>query len=85
LVATVGRNGVRPDAARTLALCERLAGDRDDMVEKAVSWALRFLSQKDRAAVDAYWPANASRYGARVRREVRHKLTTGLKNPRRPA
>lgn len=82
LVATVGRNAVRADPARTLALCLRLAADRDDMVEKAVSWALRYLSQKDRAAVAAFMDEHGTAFAARVRREVRNKLATGRKNPR---
>lgn len=83
LVATVGRNAVRPDPERTFALCLRLAEDRDDMVEKAVSWALRWLAQKDRTVVDAFWDAEAQRFRPRVRREVAHKLSTGRKTPRR--
>lgn len=83
LVATVGRNAVGPDPERTFALCLRLAEDRDDMVEKAVSWALRWLAQKDRAVVDAFWDTHADCFRPRVRREVGHKLTTGRKTPRR--
>lgn len=82
LVTSVGRNATRPDPTKTLALCLCLAGDRDDMVEKAVSWALRFLSQRDRPAVVAFMAEHGDRFGARVRREVTHKLTTGLKSPR---
>lgn len=85
VVATVGRNATKPDPASTFALCLRLAADRDDMVEKAVSWALRYLSQKDRAAVEAFWAEHGDRFRPRVQREVRHKLATGLKNPRRTA
>ena len=87
LVATVGLNarasGGQGDAARSLAICRRLAADRDDMVEKALSWALRFLSQRDRAAVERFMAEMGDRLPARVRREVRHKLTTGLKAPRK--
>jgi 3-methyladenine DNA glycosylase AlkD len=82
LVATVGRNATRPDPAGTFAICLRLADDKDDMVEKAVSWALRYLSQKDRAAVVAFMTKNGERFRARVKREVRNKLSTGLKTPR---
>ncbi len=81
LVATVGLNASRPDPARTFPLCLRLAADRDDMVEKAASWALRYLSQKDRDAVWAFMEEHGGKFGARVRREVRNKLSTGLKNP----
>jgi 3-methyladenine DNA glycosylase AlkD len=83
LVATVGRNAKNADPAGTFELCLRLVADRDDMVEKAVSWALRFLSQRDRPAVVAFMDAQGHRFGARVRREVRHKLDTGVKSRRR--
>jgi 3-methyladenine DNA glycosylase AlkD len=79
LVATVGG---RIEAQRTLRLCERLADDRDDVVEKALSWALRALSQQDRPAVETYMAGAEARLGARVKREVRHKLATGLKSGR---
>ncbi|MDQ0462548.1 3-methyladenine DNA glycosylase AlkD [Caulobacter ginsengisoli] len=84
LVSTVALNrpaeGGRIDAPRTLAICARLAGDRDDMVEKAVSWALRELGRQDAAPVEAFLADNI--VGARVRREVGNKLRTGLKNPK---
>jgi 3-methyladenine DNA glycosylase AlkD len=86
LVATVGLNarghGPDGDAARTLKICRALAADRDDMVEKALSWALRFLSQRDRPAVAAFMEDQGENLPARVRREVRTKLTTGKKNAR---
>lgn len=48
LVATIGLNtktgGGYGDAQRTLADCEVLADDRDDMAVKALSWALRVLA-----------------------------------------
>jgi len=85
LVATTGLNvpsrGGRGDAARTLAVCERLARDRDDMVEKALSWALRELVRHDPAAVAGFLDAHAAELAPRVRREVTSKLTTGLKQP----
>jgi len=87
LVSTVALNmpadGGRGDPDRTLAMCRRLAGDRDDMVEKALSWALRVLAARDGAAVRHFLAAEDARLAARVKREVRHKLETGLKNPRR--
>lgn len=83
LVATVGLNATGPDPARTFPLCVRLADDRDDMVEKAVSWALRWLAQKDRGAVEAFMAEHGERFRPRVRREVGRKLATGLKTPRR--
>jgi 3-methyladenine DNA glycosylase AlkD len=70
------------DATRTLAICNLLASDRDDMIVKALSWALRELSGKEPRAVEDYLSAHAARLPARVLREVRSKLATGLKNTR---
>ena len=79
LVATVGHNAHRPDAGRTFAVCRALAADRDDMVVKAVSWALRYLSQKERAAVVDFMAECGAQFAIRVRREVGTKLATGRK------
>ena len=68
-------------ADRTLAICRALAADRDDMVEKALSWALRVLSRRDRPAVEKFMAEMGDRLPARARREVRNKLVTGLKTP----
>ncbi len=88
LVTTTGLNvktrGGRGDAPRTLAVCEVLADDRDDMVVKAMSWALRELVPWDPAAVERFLAEHEHRLAARVKREVRNKLSTGLKNPRKP-
>jgi 3-methyladenine DNA glycosylase AlkD len=89
LVCTVPLNnkarGGTGDAPRTLAVCRVLAGNRDDMVVKALSWALRELAKRDPAAVRGFLAGHEKVLAARVLREVRNKLTTGLKNPRRPA
>ena len=88
LVATTGLNvktrGGLGDAPRTLAVCEMLADDRDDMVVKAMSWALRELVPWAPDAVESFLAEHEDRLAARVKREVRNKLSTGLKNPRRP-
>ena len=87
LVATVGLNtktrGGYGDAPRTLAVCELLADDRDDMVVKALSWALRVLAPHDPAAVQHFLTTNEDRLAARVKRETQNKLATGVKNPRK--
>ena len=84
LVSTVALNmpadGGHGDPDRTLAVCGLLAGDRDDMVEKALSWALRALAVRDAAAVRQFLVAENARLAARVKREVRNKLETGLKH-----
>jgi 3-methyladenine DNA glycosylase AlkD len=87
LVSTVSLNvraqGGRGDAPRTLRICGLLVDDRDDTVVKALSWALRALIEWDRAAVEAFLDLHRPRLAARVVREVRRKLDTGLKNRRR--
>jgi 3-methyladenine DNA glycosylase AlkD len=86
LVCTVVLNrrtwGGKGDTSRTLAVCTLLMDDRDDMVVKGMSWALRELIATDRRAVERFLKKNHSVLAARVRREVTNKLTTGLKNPR---
>lgn len=87
LVATVPLNrrasGGTGDTDRTLAVCRLLVADRDDMVVKALSWALRDLSVRDPEAVEAFLLEYENILAARVKREVRNKLRTGLKNPQR--
>ena len=87
LVSTVALNmrshGGKGDSKRTLAVCRLLVNDRDDMVVKAMSWALRELVVHDPAAVRAFLSEYENVLAGRVKREVGNKLVTGLKNPRR--
>jgi 3-methyladenine DNA glycosylase AlkD len=89
LVSTVALNmrsqGGRGDVPRTLALCRLLATDHDDMVAKALSWALRELVVHDPEAVQGFLDTHGPDLAARVRREVTNKLRTGLKSPGRRA
>lgn len=80
LVATI-----RHDAAHALPLCEMLVDDRDDMVVKAMSWALRELSKRDRAAAERFLDEHRERLAPRVVRELTRKLETGLKSGASPA
>jgi 3-methyladenine DNA glycosylase AlkD len=86
LVSTVPLNnkdqGGNGDAKRTLAVCRLLVSDPDDMVVKALSWALRELAKRDPVAVRRFVAEHEKALAKRVVREVRNKLTTGLKNPR---
>jgi 3-methyladenine DNA glycosylase AlkD len=87
LVATVPLNskshGGRGDIRRTLQVCRMLESDRDPMVVKALSWALRVLAKAEPQAVQRYVNERGPALAALVQREVRNKLATGLKNPRR--
>ncbi len=59
------------------------AAEPDDVVRKALSWALREALGRDRDAVLAFLARHGEALPARVRREVGHKARTGLKAPRR--
>jgi 3-methyladenine DNA glycosylase AlkD len=81
LVSTVPLQG---DVARTLRICAALEDDRDPMVWKAVSWALRALAKRRPAAVRRFVDRHESALARGVVRETRSKLDTGVKSPRRP-
>lgn len=87
LVATVALNmksrGGSGDPRRTLLVCRGLVQDREPMVAKALSWALRALVGVDRQAVAEFLKEHDDVLPALVKREVRSKLKTGKKNPNR--
>ena len=87
LVSTVAFNvrsqGGKGDVPRTLAICRLLVADHEDMVVKALSWALRELVYFDPLAVEGFLRENEQVLAGRVKREVGSKLRTGLKNPRK--
>jgi 3-methyladenine DNA glycosylase AlkD len=87
LVSTVAWNvrsqGGPGDVLRTLAVCRLLAADHEDMLVKALSWALRELVPHDPQAVRAFLEEYQTVLAGRVKREVGSKLETGLKTPRR--
>ena len=87
LVSTVAFNirsqGGKGDVPRTLTICRILAADHEDMVVKALSWALRQLVYFDPNAVEGFMQEHEHVLAGRVKREVGSKLRTGLKNPRK--
>ncbi|MCB9904895.1 MAG: DNA alkylation repair protein [Planctomycetes bacterium] len=72
--------GGKGDVERTLLVCERLAADREEMVAKALSWALRTLVPISAVTVETFLAEYEDELAARVLREVRNKLHTGRKN-----
>ena len=84
VVSTVPLNlrarGGKGDVKRTLMICEKVVTDRDDMIVKALSWALRELSKSDKTAVENFMEKYDEQLTGRVRREVYTKLVTGRKN-----
>jgi len=84
LVSTVPLNREKPgDTNRTLAICREAVDDHHDAVVKGLSWALRELVKVNPKAVEEFLEKYQDRLAARVKREVRNKLTTGLKNPKK--
>jgi len=84
VVCTVPLNlrsrGGTGDAKRTLFICEKVLDDREDLIVKALSWALRELSKSNKQAVIEFLEKHGERVPSRVRREVTAKLGTGRKN-----
>ena len=84
VVSTVPLNlksrGGKGDIRRTLMICERVVEDRKDLVVKALSWALRELSKRNKAEVKKFMLEHEDQLAARVRKEVHTKLETGRKN-----
>jgi 3-methyladenine DNA glycosylase AlkD len=84
LVSTValGWRGSPDDLLKVEKICALLAADPDDLVVKALSWALREVAKKHPKEARAFLTAHKHALAARVIREVNNKLTTGLKTPR---
>ncbi|MCF8369816.1 MAG: DNA alkylation repair protein [Bacteroidales bacterium] len=84
LVATVSLNqkarGGTGAAERTLEICELFVKDHTDMINKALSWALRELAKIDPIPVIEFMNKHRAELHKRVSREVDHKLKTGTKN-----
>lgn len=83
LVSTVALNlvsrGGHGDPDRTFEVCEALAEDREPMVAKALSWALRSVLQHAPERVREFLDRHGESLPTLVRREVTRKLDTGRK------
>jgi 3-methyladenine DNA glycosylase AlkD len=84
LVATVSLNqkarGGTGDSEQTLEICKLAVDDHQDMITKALSWALRELAKVDKDPVLDFMNKYRDRLHRRVVREVTSKLETGRKN-----
>lgn len=84
VVSTVALNlksrGGTGDLKRTLAVCERVVSDHHDMINKALSWALREVAKREPKPVQVFIDEHRSLLHSRVIREVERKLVTGRKN-----
>lgn len=84
VVATVSLNqkarGGLGDSERTLEICKLVVDDHQEMIVKALSWALRELAKTDKNPVIEFINENENRLHKKVLREVKNKIETGLKN-----
>src|SRR5262245_43744461 len=89
VVCTIALNvrarGGTGDVDRTLAVCQQVVTDREDMVVKGLSWALRSLVEWDRAAVAEFLKEHELSLPGRVKREVMTKIETGRKRRPKPS
>ncbi|MBD3369826.1 hypothetical protein GF402_05620 [Candidatus Fermentibacteria bacterium] len=83
LALNIKARGGSGDTERTLAVCSEVVDDRDCLVIRALSRALRSLVDHDKDAVRRFLREHGKRLASRVRREVRNKIRTGVKEPRR--
>jgi 3-methyladenine DNA glycosylase AlkD len=83
VVSTVALNqkarGGEGDTPRTLDICRLVASDQDEMVAKALSWALRELAKRDTTPVIEFLDEYDAILPSRVKREVKRKIETGRK------
>lgn len=84
IVATVSLNqkarGGTGDSEQTLEICKLAIDDHEDMIVKALSWALRELAKVDKEPVAEFILKYKDRLHKKVLREVTNKLETGKKN-----
>ena len=83
VVATVALNqkarGGRGDAEQTIKICSLVINDKNDMVIKALSWALRELAKRDKQSVIDFIDKNNTFLSQKIKREVGNKLNFGKK------
>jgi 3-methyladenine DNA glycosylase AlkD len=82
-VATVALNqkarGGTGDSKQTLEICALAVDDHQEMINKALSWALRELAKVERDPVIEFIEKYRERLNKKVLREVTHKIETGTK------
>lgn len=78
IVATLRfiRNG---EFGPTLEISERLLGDREDLIHKAVGWMLREVGKRDRPTLEAFLAKNASAMPRTVLRYAIERFPEGLR------
>lgn len=79
LTAPIAQSPDRRILDLSFQLIDRLKGDKDGRVTKAISWLLRKGVKQHREAIAAYLEAEAANLPAIAARETRRKLATGKK------
>jgi len=83
IVATVALNqkarGGTGDASQTLSICQLAVEDHEEMIIKALSWALRELAKVDPESVAEFMELHREKLHKKALREVTHKLEFGTK------
>ena len=72
--------GGKGDPEKTLMICEKVMEDRNDMIVKALSWALRALATRKPVPVLEFIEIHKEKLHKKVLREVRNKIEKGTKN-----
>lgn len=81
-LALTGRSPAQNSTERTLEICRLLIADRDEMVVKAMSWALRRLGANEPEAARNFVNQHQKQLARLIVREVTRKLATGRKDGR---
>ena len=71
-------------AAYALTLVDRLKGEKDGLITKAISWVLRSMVKYNREILEGYLKENAETLPKIALRETRTKLETGRKTRKGP-
>ena len=79
LTAPISQSDDRRILDLSLKLIDRLKGDKDKRITKAISWLLRKGIKQHRAAIAAYLETQAESLPAIALRETRRKIATGKK------
>ena len=75
------RRGDKASLNGSVRVCTRLVRERDDMIVKALSWALREIARRDAARARRFLKDHRAGLAPQVTREVTNKIVTGRKNP----
>ena len=83
VVATISLNqkarGGTGDSKRTLDICRLVVSDHNEMIIKALSWALRELVKVDKKPVIDFIEKHEAKLSKKVLKEVKNKLEFGKK------